>query len=94
MNEGFLRCRECGRDLPIGNFKENPRYGIASVCNECVAKKRNASREKKKEEQRLKLAKARLSDFTPRELMLELKRRGYEGTITYTEVHTIKLEQL
>ena len=35
-----------------------------------------------------------LADFTPRELMAELKRRGYEGKITYVETHTIDLSTL
>ena len=39
-----------------------------------------------------------LSEFTPRELMEELRRRGYDGEITYTEVirkvHNIKLSAL
>lgn len=32
-----------------------------------------------------------LSDFTPRELLSELKARGYEGEVKYIEVRTIKL---
>lgn len=36
----------------------------------------------------------RLKDFTPRELMQELKRRGYEFEMTYTEVHTISSKTL
>lgn len=37
-----------------------------------------------------------LSKFKPVELMLELKRRGYEGQLTYTEikVHRINLSEL
>lgn len=35
-----------------------------------------------------------LADFTPRELMAELKRRGYEGKLTYVETHTIDLSTL
>lgn len=89
-------CKVCGRELPIENFKANPRYGHASVCNECVTKKRMATHEKKSEvnilrEQLGGARNLRLSDFTPRELMSELSRRGYEGTITYTETHTINL---
>jgi len=36
----------------------------------------------------------RLSEFTPRELMLELKRRGYEGELAFVEVHKIDLSCL
>lgn len=62
----------------------------------CANKKRRETRvnnrktkdlEKEKE---LEDAKAmRLSDFTPRELFTELKRRGYEFKATYVETHTI-----
>lgn len=36
----------------------------------------------------------RLKDFTPRELMQELKRRGYEFEMTYVEVHKISSKTL
>lgn len=35
-----------------------------------------------------------LKDYTPRELMLELKRRGYEGTLSYTERKTIDIGRM
>lgn len=35
-----------------------------------------------------------LKDYTPRELMLELKRRGYEGVLTFTEHKTIDIARL
>ena len=35
-----------------------------------------------------------LKDYTPRELMLELSRRGYEGVLTYTERKTIDITRL
>ena len=34
---------------------------------------------------------ARLAEFTPRELMAELARRGYEGKLTYTRVEEIDI---
>ena len=52
--------------------------------------------EQKKKEDDLRAEKRNLclSDFTPRELMQELKRRGYEFEITYTEVHKISSKTL
>lgn len=35
-----------------------------------------------------------LKDYTPRELMVELARRGYEGVLTYTERKTIDITRL
>ena len=35
-----------------------------------------------------------LQEFTPRELILELKRRGYKGELQYVEVHNIDINKL
>ncbi len=92
------KCKVCGEDKPLDEFYKN-RLGYTDVCKCCVTKKRKCSREKKDETNQLRrqLEDKRtiaISDFTPRELMQELKRRGYEGKITYTETHTIDLALL
>lgn len=71
-------------------------FGVALTCNDCISQHKKDARAKKKaaEEAISKLKENRqlqLSEFTPRELIDELKRRGYEGTLTYTEIHSIKL---
>ena len=89
-------CKCCGRELPIDQFMKNA-LGVSHVCKDCAAEKK---RKKREETRRLKqqavdainARNLRLNDFTPRELMTELKRRGYEFTITYTETHTITSE--
>ena len=94
-------CRCCGRELPLGHFKRT-RYGsYVGVCTECSTKKLRENKQKRIEEQKQKVEDVRaenrqlcLADFTPRELMEELKRRGYEGKITYVETHTIDLSTL
>ena len=91
-------CKKCGMELPIENFKLT-RWGTrAAVCNDCVTSARIASAKRiadEKEQERQKQIDERklhrLSDFTPRELMEELARRGYEGKLTYTEVHEIDI---
>lgn len=35
-----------------------------------------------------------LESYTPRQLMEELARRGYRGTLTYTETRTIDLTKI
>ena len=35
-----------------------------------------------------------LKDYTPRELMEELARRGYKGTLTYTETRTVDIQNI
>lgn len=93
-------CRCCGRELPISSFK-NGRWGVVSVCLDCDKKHRAEKRKARLDEQKQKVEDVRaenrqlcLADFTPRELMEELKRRGYDGKITYVETHTIDLSTL
>lgn len=98
METKFCKC--CGRELSLEHFKRG-RYGYVSVCLFCYKKHRAEKRqaridEQKKKEDDLRAEKRNLclSDFTPRELMEELKRRGYEFEMTYTEVHTISSKTL
>jgi ribosome-binding protein aMBF1 (putative translation factor) len=89
-------CKDCGRELPISYFKKT-RYGErVSVCTECATMKMRENKEKKRimeeikaKEEAQKKADAQatltLADFTPRQLMLELKRRGYEGELTFVQ---------
>lgn len=97
-------CECCGRELPIENFGKGRASGVPfvhKICNECLSMKkreghakRKAERENKKEYDVEYAKKQRLSEFTPRELMQELRRRGYEGELTYTEVKRINLSSI
>lgn len=91
-------CKIYGRELPVDRFMKNA-LGVSSVCKECANEKKRNKREETKRLQKqaadaLNARNLRLSDFTPRELMEELKRRGYDGTITYTRTETIELSKL
>lgn len=97
-------CKCCGKELPITEFRKGKAHGVEfvmSVCNTCMRNKQAEGHKRRKEKQAIsheeELAQAktlRLKDFTPRELMEELKRRGYEGKITYVETHVIDLSNL
>lgn len=83
-------CKCCGRELLISSFKKG-RWGVVSVCNECDKQHRAEKRQQRIDEQKKKVEDVRaenrqlcLADFTPRELMEELARRGYTGELTYT----------
>lgn len=100
MEQETKVCKCCGRELPISNFKKG-RWGYVSVCNECDKQHRAENRQARIDKAKQKVEDVRaenrqlcLSDFSPRELMAELKRRGYEGTLTYVETHTIDLSTL
>lgn len=89
------KCKCCGRELPLSEFNMSG-GGVLNTCKECMKKKQCADRKKRKEErdfeQEIADAKMmRLADFTPRDLMEELARRGIEGKMfipetTYKEV--------
>ena len=91
-------CRDCGRELPIERFKRNKFGQPVSVCLDCDTRKRRENKQKKliekameERQQMLKEeeVKSELCAFTPRQLMEELARRGYEGELTF--VHKIDI---
>lgn len=91
-------CECCGRELPVTDFIAR-HFGASKICKQCNAARIHEAKEKKKananlEADLLKARSLRLSEFTPRELMEELKRRGYEGKLTYVETHTIDLSSI
>ena len=101
MEQNLKICRCCGRELPLNHFKKTRYGGYVSVCTECSTKKLRENKQKRIEEQKQKVEDVRaenrqlcLKDFTARELIAELKRRGYEGKLTYIETHTIDLSTL
>ena len=89
------KCKVCGRELPVAQFSlvghkgHNGEKVQLQTCKECCTQKRLESQKKKLSDARL----LRLDDFTPRELIAQLKRLGYEGRLTYTKVETIDLSR-
>lgn len=73
-------CKKCGKELPVDKFYKNKsqKDGFGYYCKDCV----NAYKSSKK-------ANADLAKFKPRELIEELKARGYKGTLTYEQVITL-----
>lgn len=99
-NSQTKQCHRCGETKDITQFRRM-HYGYMSVCKECVAKSQSKTWAKKAEEKKSNEQNAlkqqrelRLQDFTPRELMEELYRRGYEGELIYTEIHKIDISKL
>lgn len=79
------RCTVCGVELPLSEFASHAKTsdGLRNVCKSCCAKKKE-----------LKSVKAMggnpaLKDFKSRELLEELKVRGYKGKLYF--VNEIKL---
>ena len=93
--EGTKVCSCCNTKKTLSEFNKNG-FGYKSVCRECENKHRAEKREernriKQQAVDALNAHNMRLSDFTPRELMEELKRRGYEGKLRYVRVEEIDL---
>lgn len=87
------KCSKCGRELPLNAFQKckNGPLGVQPRCKEC-RKKEYAEKKFTEANSMPKIKNTApvndsdnpLAKFTPRELMTELKRRGYAGTLTYT----------
>lgn len=85
--ENFKKCSKCGRELPVSEFWKNASTedGLQTYCKECgnvYAKNR-----KKTLGGGLKkiYSNPELVRFSPRELIAELKARGYTGELKFTQ---------
>ena len=70
------KCSVCGEVLPVDMFTRHGRGG-ENVCITCKRKQSGKS--------------GALAKFTPRELIDEIKGRGYKGKLTYTVVKTLNI---
>ena len=73
-------CSRCGRTLPIENFYKRSNGQIFTYCKECVKVINSARRITPPDSENP------LSAYTPRQLMQELKRRGYTGKLYIQQV--------
>lgn len=73
-------CPRCGRTLPIENFYKRSNGQIFTYCKECVKVINSARRITPPDSENP------LSAYTPRQLMCELKRRGYTGKLYIQQV--------
>ena len=70
------KCYCFGRELPLSHFGKYA-SGYRKICNDCRRRESGAT--------------DKFKDFTSRELIDELKARGYEGTLQKKVIETIKL---
>ncbi len=70
------KCSVCGEVLPLDMFAKRG-TGREKICIICKHRQSGKSEA--------------LAKFTPRELIEELKARGYKGKLTYTTVKTLNI---
>lgn len=80
-------CKVCGQELPLSEFRKSLLVpnGIAT-CKKCVNEK---IKKTKLFKETTGSTNSELAKFTPRELIEELKSRGYKGKLYVTK--TIEL---
>ena len=70
------KCKCCGKELPITYFnKRGP--GYRNICMSCERDKTGVS--------------DKFKDFTSRELIEELRSRGYKGILKRVKVEEVKI---
>lgn len=76
------KCKVCGRTLPIGNFRITPfaEDGHAPICKQCALQKRR-SKDATKPLENLDNGDPKFAGITSRELLDELRCRGYSGVL-------------
>ena len=70
------KCKCCGKVLPLSDFNKKG-IGYRNICKMCQRGESNASE--------------KFKEFTSRELIEELKARGYTGKLTKVVTEEIKL---
>ena len=98
MEENVLtnKCSKCGRELPLSRFSKctSQKDGLQKTCKECASlyhKERHKAKTFEKEERHLMkvFLNPELAKFQPRELIAELRARGYSGELSIRQVITV-----
>lgn len=80
MENETKTCPKCGRTLTADNFYRRGDGSLYTYCKECVKVNNRKYRNTPPDSENP------LSEYTPRQLMQELKRRGYMGKLYIQQV--------
>lgn len=75
--EETRKCRVCGQVLPISKFERFGKHGYHTACKACEGKDYGTDE--------------KFKTFTSRELILELRARGYKGKLQKVTVEEIAI---
>lgn len=73
-------CSKCNKELPISHFHCNNSSvdGLQYYCKDCMREANKVIAEKRRDAlKQVNQSESELSQYTPRQLMEELKRRGF-----------------
>lgn len=92
--EKTKKCAFCGKELPVENFGKSTASidGLYCYCKECARAKSRETYAKRRQQAKevvtsaVRTINVELQRFTPRELIAELRSRGYVGELKYTQV--------
>ena len=73
--EETRKCAKCGRILPISKFERFGKHGYHRCCKSCEGKEYSTDE--------------RFKDITSRELILELRARGYKGKLQKVTIEDV-----
>ncbi len=81
MEQETKKCSKCGRELPLDEFTKNAlsKDGMRKRCKQCENEERKAVNQKKSKV----YTNPELAKFQPRELMDELRARGFRGELEW-----------
>ena len=84
------RCSKCGRELPEEMFNKcaKAKDGLQSHCKDCKREEAKVRWERKSNNKIFEAPAStgtELSRFSARELIEELRLRGFSGTLTYSQ---------
>lgn len=76
------RCSRCGKEKPLSEFHKNKTMadGLHYYCKDCVR-----DIQSKKCSTHKVYTNPKLAEFHPRELIAELKARGYTGELQFSQ---------
>mgnify|MGYP001057383539 CR=1 FL=1 len=93
--EKLKKCSKCGRELPVSEFWKNASTedGLQTYCKECgnvYARNRKKTPGGGGNLKKI-YSNPELAKFSPRELIAELKARGYTGELKYTQTISLNI---